>query len=263
MAAAAVGVIVNKPAALKYYTKTEMSGAGSTTITASAQVCDPPATPFSSTQVLELYAGGVANELLIPSSGRASTSAVQSHIANLKQTGIIRPRPTTGQNGETDMAAQVANDTALFTKLQEEQCYYEQRYKQALRTFLTKAATAGAAGGTSAANAEATAALTTTITLNKRLNSVLEVINALTLERVSIVNTNTAAINTANASINTKLSEVQANYDMLSRDNAIILTQREMVRYTEEKNRYTSNQIAVWAAMNVMALATIFYVYRN
>lgn len=235
----------------------------SATITASTQSCDPPATPFSGTELLEVYAGGVASELLIPSSGRASASAVQAHIAGLKQSGVIKTRPTTGQNGETDMAAQVANDTALFTKLQEEHCYYEQRYKQALRTFLTKAATAGAAGGTSAANAEATAALTTAITLNKRLNSVLEVMNALTAERLSTVNANTAAINTANASINAKLGEVQTNYDMLARDNAIILTQREMVRYTEEKNRYTSNQIAVWAAMNVMALATIFYVYRN
>lgn len=238
-----------------------MSGAN--TITTSTQSCDPPATPFSSTQLLEVYAGGVANELLIPSSGRASATAVQAHIASLKQSSVVKARPTTGQNGETDMAAQVANDTELFAKLQEEQCFYEQRYKQALRTFLTKAATAGAAGGTSAANAEATAALTTTITLNKRLNSVLEVIHALTMERVSLVNANTAAINTANANINAKLGEVQSNYDMLARDNAIILTRREMVRYTEEKNRYTSNQIAVWAAMNVMALATIFYVYRK
>ena len=241
-----------------------MSAAGTTTVISTASAtCDPPATPFSSTDLLTMYASGVASDVLIPSSGRVTADAVAAHVAGLKQSGIIPARATTGQNGETDMATQVANDTALFNKLREEHCYYEQRYKQALRTFLTKAATAGAAGGNSAANAEATSALNAAITLNKRLNSVLEVMNYLTYERFSSVNANTASINSANTKINAKLSELQANYDMLSRDNAIILTQREMVRYTEEKNSYTTNQIAAWAAMNIMALATIFYVYRN
>jgi hypothetical protein len=35
------------------------------------------------------------------------------------------------------------------------------------------------------------------------------------------------------------------------------------VRYTQEKNNYTSNQIALWGALNVVALGVIFYVYRN
>jgi hypothetical protein len=50
---------------------------------------------------------------------------------------------------------------------------------------------------------------------------------------------------------------------MLQKENAIITTQREMVRFTEEKNNYTANQIAAWAAANVVAIGVIFYVYRN
>ena len=48
-----------------------------------------------------------------------------------------------------------------------------------------------------------------------------------------------------------------------SNDNVILNTQREMVRFTEEKTAYTSNQIAVWIALNAVALGAIFYVYRN
>jgi hypothetical protein len=56
---------------------------------------------------------------------------------------------------------------------------------------------------------------------------------------------------------------VRKGYGILNRDNAAILAQKEMVRYTEEKNAYNTNQIAVWAAANVVALGVIFYVYRS
>jgi predicted oxidoreductase (fatty acid repression mutant protein) len=52
-------------------------------------------------------------------------------------------------------------------------------------------------------------------------------------------------------------------YKNLNKDNAIVTTQREMVRYTEEKNAYTANQIAVWTALNVVTLGAILFVYRN
>jgi hypothetical protein len=49
---------------------------------------------------------------------------------------------------------------------------------------------------------------------------------------------------------------------MLNNDNAIIMTQKESVRYTQEKNNFNSNQIAMWTALNVVALAGIYYVYK-
>jgi ABC-type transport system involved in Fe-S cluster assembly fused permease/ATPase subunit len=59
------------------------------------------------------------------------------------------------------------------------------------------------------------------------------------------------------------MSKLKATYEMLNSTDAVVTTQREMVRYTEEKNNYTTNQITVWTALNVLALGTIFYVYRN
>jgi ABC-type transport system involved in Fe-S cluster assembly fused permease/ATPase subunit len=52
-------------------------------------------------------------------------------------------------------------------------------------------------------------------------------------------------------------------FGRLKDDNAVVTTQREMVRYTQEKNAYTSNQIAVWTALNVLTLGAIVFVYRN
>jgi hypothetical protein len=92
---------------------------------------------------------------------------------------------------------------------------------------------------------------------------VLEVLSALAKERVGRTNELKTSIDVKNESINTRRAKLQANYDMLSKDDAIIRTQREMVRYTEEKNTYNTNQIALWAAANVVALGVIFYVYRT
>jgi hypothetical protein len=81
--------------------------------------------------------------------------------------------------------------------------------------------------------------------------------------RVPVVESNKTDINARNKLINDRLEKLRKGYGMLSKDNAVILAQREMVRYTEEKNNFNSNQIAIWAAANIVALGVIFYVYRN
>jgi hypothetical protein len=66
-----------------------------------------------------------------------------------------------------------------------------------------------------------------------------------------------------NIDINTKLAELNKGYNLLNTNDAILTTQREMVRYTEEKNNYTNNRIVVWTALNILALGAIFYVYQR
>jgi phosphate uptake regulator len=70
-------------------------------------------------------------------------------------------------------------------------------------------------------------------------------------------------IDAQNVDINKKLVQLQAGYDLLNKDDALLTTQKEMVRYTEEKNNFTNNRIAVWTALNVLALGAIFYVYQK
>ena len=99
--------------------------------------------------------------------------------------------------------------------------------------------------------------------LNLRLNSVLEVANYMTQGRVTNTNALKDSINKSNVDINKALDKLKNTYDKLNKNNTILTTQKEMVRYTLEKNNYTTNQISLWAALNVLALGTIFYVYRN
>jgi len=225
-------------------------------------VCNPPARFYSDADLMKVFAKGVASDSLIPDSrsGRIPVAQLHSHIENLESTGILKKRPTqeVAQTMETDVDKLIAQDVELFKRINEEYCFYEQRYKYALRMFLERATSRSASD-----NFAAQALLKNTKVLNIRLNSVLEVMNYLAQSRVEVTNANKDMINKYNKHINDKYQKANNMYNLLKQDNAIIQTQREMVRYTEEKNNYTTNQIAVWAALNIVALGTIFYVYRS
>lgn len=229
---------------------------------ASLAVCAPPNNYYNDGELMKVFSKGVANENLTPDpvSGRIPVSMLASHIEKLSSSGVLPRRPTQEVAGavETDMDKLIQVDTEIYERLQREYCHYEQRYRYALKAFLLKATSR-----VSADNAEAQSLLGKTKILNLRLNSVLEVMNYLAQRRVTEVNENKEAINNYNKNINNKLQQLQASYDYLNKENVIVNTQRESVRYTEEKNNYTSQQVGMWAALNVIALASIFYVYRN
>jgi len=228
----------------------------------SPAVCDPPADRYEPAELMALFSNGVASDALVPdaTTGRIPVAQLAAHVTQLQSTGVLKPRPTggIGSNIQTDMGALIQQDTTLYNALQQEYCYYEQRYRYGLKNFLKNATSRNAAD-----NIKAQDMLESTKQLNLRVNSVLEIMNYLAQARVAQVNENKDAINQANSSINDKLTKLRSNYDMLNRTDAVVTTQREMVRYTEEKNNYTTNQITVWAALNILALGTIFYVYRN
>jgi len=87
--------------------------------------------------------------------------------------------------------------------------------------------------------------------------------NYLAQDRVVEANTNKVQIDKFNDSINKKLTNLNNQYAYLNKENVIVNTQKASVSYAAEKNTYTTNQISIWAALNVVALATIFYVYRS
>ena len=227
-----------------------------------SNVCPEPPSVMSDKDLMTMYKNGVASDSLTPdaSTGRIPVAQLQAHVKALEGSGILKKRPTVNVAGtpETNMDALVVQDTELYQTLNSEYCFYEQRYRYALKIFLKKATSRDTADNTAARTM-----LNNTKLLNIRVNSVLEVMNYLAQSRVALTNTNKDKINQYNQSINDKLIKTKKMYDMLQHDNALLLTQREMVRYTEEKNTYTTNQIAVWAALNIVALGTIFYVYRN
>lgn len=205
----------------------------------------------------------VTQPLMInPKTRRADYKDVQQYVMNVPKKYIPDPptKPVEGAAGvtEIDVPALERQDATLQANIINEYCYYQQRYEVALKTFLRLATSR-----VDNSRSEAEEYLNITKDLNMKMNTLLEIVNYLTTSRVARINSTKAATETYNLNIKQNMADLNKAYTFLNRENAVIKTQKEMARYAKEKNNYTSNQIAVWAAINVMAIGTIFYVYRN
>ena len=228
----------------------------------SSKLCNEPRSFYSTEELLEVYPNGVMNDTLVPddTTGRVDPSSIAAHVNNLQSMNIVKPPPQVkmGDQMQVDMDAYVKQDNDLYQSLQTEYCHYNERYMYALNKFLSLSTSRDAKD-----NPAAQDMLELSRKLNIRVNSVLEVMNYLAQSRVNLVNSNKGAIDASNAAIRSRLRKMSSMFSRLKDDNAVVTTQREMVRYTEEKNAYTSNQIAVWTALNVLTLGAIVFVYRN
>lgn len=230
----------------------------------SVDYCATGQIDYSDSQLNETFPRGFANANLEvnATTGRIAVSALQTHYNTLKTSGIIPGTPFVANSNDVDLPKQQANDQAMFNAIQQEYCFYESRYKYALRQFLDKATSRVATD-----NAAAQKYLTITIRLNRTLNSLIEIMSFMGTQRVSSTNAYVQSINTNNAQIEANRASLQATFDKLrggsSGTDSILTVQKEMVEYTKQKNAAVTNQISLWAALNVLALGTIFYVYRS
>jgi hypothetical protein len=228
----------------------------------SDKLCNLDAT-FADADLLTLYSEqGVMNEGLVPdeATGRVDPSTVAGWVNTLQEFGIVKSPPTVkvGDTVQVDMDQYIKQDNDLYETLQHEYCHYNERYMFALKRFLTLATSRDQND-----NPAAQDTLEISRKLNLRVNSVLEVMNYISQSRVALVNSNKGSIDASNRKIRRRMTQMTGMFAKLRKDNAMVTTQREMVRYTQEKNAYTSNQIAVWTALNVLTLGAIVYVYRN
>jgi len=182
------------------------------------------------------------------STQRISATALQSHLSNLVSKGLAP-----GELGSFD--AQMAADKKFYAAVRAEYCFYEARYVAALTQFVS--IVSSPTGG------DTSAVLAQTVALNRRLNSLLEVINAVGNDRAQRVDARGPEIVAANKQVQDKLAVLASQKAFLESGDAITKTQIEMTRYSAEKNRALNIQIMFFVALNVVALGTVLTVYRS
>lgn len=153
-----------------------------------------------------------------------------------------------------NFAAQLEVDKRFYQTTQEEYCYYEVRYKKALTDLLANLA--------SGSNIDSTA-YATVISLNNRLNSILQIVNAVANQRATMVDQRASSIQGADHNLREKIDQLEKQREFLQSSDVRIRTQEEMIRYSAEKNRAMNIQIVFFVALNVVALGTILTVYTN
>lgn len=231
---------------------------------ANSDLCPASTGTFDIVQLQKAFQGGIATTNLTPdpSTNRIPASQLSSYVISLEQAGLVpvhKPKPSSRTKSlETDMDKLVADDSKFFGTVRDEFCYYEARYKFALRRFLELS--------TSLDNTNNDAArqmLNISTQLNQKLNNLLEIVSFITEARVSKINNNKGRINQTNAMINKSIGSLKNQYALLSRDNAQIETQKEMIKYTKEKNEYIVNQITTFTALNAFAIGAVFAVWKS
>jgi len=217
----------------------------------SSSICD--GVTVSPDQIGDIYPNGVSSPSLPidNTTHRISQQALQGHVENLIGQGRIP-----GQLG--DFPAQMAADKAFYAAVQSEYCFYEARYVAALSQFLTLVSAQPATD-----SGAVQAALNQTIALNMRLNSLLEVINYVGNDRARQVNVRSPAIDKANQEVQQKLAVLDSQKQFLEQSDAVERTQREMMRFSSEKNRAMTIQILFFVGLNVVAIGTVLTVYRG
>jgi hypothetical protein len=230
---------------------------------ANPDLCPASSGTFTIAQLTANFDNGIATTNLTPdaSTNRIPVSQLQTYVNTMMRNGVIpvhKPKPNSRTKSlETDMDKLVADDSKFFGLVRDEFCYYEARYKFSLRRFLELS--------TSLDNTNNDAArqmLNISTQLNQKLNNMLEIMAYITEARVTNINSNKDNINAGNREINKRLGELSGQYGLLSRSNATIETQKEMVRYTKEKNEHVINQLTVFAALNAFAIGAVFAIYR-
>jgi len=194
---------------------------------------------------------------------------LQQRYSALLAAGVIPTNPalTTVQNnlnsGPNTQNPVSTYNTAVANFLQvvgAEFCYYQTNYFNALNQFLYAYATASSsgAGAINIPDFQQTALI-----LNQKVNTMITLINYLANRNVANLRILQGQLNAQNGAISTSTASLLEQGQILSDNNNSNKIYRQMVEYTEEKNRANKNLLAVYFTLNVVAIACLFIAART
>jgi len=241
--------------------------------------CPNTTSSFTESELNAMYTGGVLNRLSNPSrdsNGILQSSSLQSWFNTLVSSNVIPTLPTEANfkaaasaasntnSQNTVIQAYIAAENKFSTDLLTEYCYYEARYKHALRTLISKLATQYSTSGTqnTQVTTEVNTYLTICETLNMRLNDLVLLSNAVARNRLETSRNKTSEANQINDELQTRAASLQEQARILKDKSSTADLYKRMVEYTEEKNRANRNLLSLYSFLNIVALGMLIYVYR-
>ena len=165
-------------------------------------------------------------------------------MSNLKSSGVI---PTLTK---TNSDAFFENQTTLINNIKTEYCFYYSRYTYSLKKLLK------AIGDINKPNMDMY--LNNAQSLNQKMNDLIQIVNEITIQLKQ-----TDVVGNLNAVMKESQSKLMEQNKVLSSTDAVTKLNKEMVKYTEEKGRYTDNLLKVYSVLNIVVLGLLVYVYKS
>ena len=187
--------------------------------------------------------------------GKLLQNTISTIITSLKNRGLI-PSPASFTS-----EVFIQKQQALIQSLQTEYCFYESRYIYALNKLFT-AISSGYLSGTPENQASVQSYLSKTKMLNGRLNDLVQIMNGVTENMLSTSDSIQNEIEKFNARIKAQKEKLDAQNKIIMSGEATTNIRKEMVKYTEEKGKYTDNLLNLYSFLNIVALGLLVYVYK-
>jgi len=199
----------------------------------------------------------VSSSIQRDANGMIQNGDINTIFNKLKVDKIVPIPSTDVTKTETYIAALnvfVANSKLEYT-------FYEVRYKEALKKLLSAVRDAN---NNPSSEKKATIDLYLGITqeLNKKLNDLTQIIIAVSASLLTSSSEMDAQLANFNTTIQENRRKLAKQNQIISSSGATTKLQKEMVKYSEEKARYTDNLLKMYSFLNVVALGLLVYVYR-
>jgi len=227
---------------------------------------------------LDFGSASTSNKSSLPNSGSGfSASTIDTTTGLVKQDAIdawvvtllsrsnaTAPGGIGGMTTDTDPAEAFASSaTRLRTSISNEYCYYYVRYMYALQKVLLLAATSGMQLAT---NADYNSKKQTAVSLNGKLNQLLQIMQGIVGSRASSLSDyygTTTGVNAVNEDLDDARKSLVGHMSKLQNNNLQSDIRGSMIDYSLEKNKSSTNLLAIYGFMNIVAVGMLYYLYRN
>lgn len=181
--------------------------------------------------------------------GMLKQSKLDSIIGTLSNNGVI---PSTNVNADVYKT----KVEALLQKLQEEFCFYEQRYKFVLTKLFEEIRKQTVNQNT------VNTFLNKTREINTTLNDLTQIVQRISTTILNASTILTAEIINLNKGIEENKAKLAKQNEIINSGQAAIIIRKQMVNYSEEKSRYSNNLLNLYSVLNVVVLGLLVYVYK-
>jgi hypothetical protein len=193
---------------------------------------------------------------VINADGTVKSDVLNTFVNNTLLMKAVPPSPLTPVSG-INMAESFANKAnKLRQSMNDEYCWYYNRYIWALTKVLTDAAQSGAVVNQTLKD--------NTIALNTKLNTILLVMKVCVNSRLDqLKGYYNSGINDQNHNLDTARERLAKQSKRLQDNDLKADVQSAMIDYSIEKNSSSRNLLAVYGFMNMVAVGLLFYLYTH
>jgi len=195
------------------------------------------------------------------SNGILTVSSVATIISSLKTANAL-PILSNDKQKDTTSVNQYERAIDTFMKnAQAEYNFYNALYKIALEKLFSSIR-----NGYSNPSPDNTANVTTNLghakKLNIKLNDLVQILKGASDDMVASSAVMKAKIDKMNEDVKHIKTQLNRQGEIIKSSQGVTKINKEMMKYTEEKGRYTDNLLKMYSFLNIVAFGLLIYIYR-